>query len=330
MLRGHGAWISQPDAQGRTPLHAASILGEERIVSTLLELGANVSETDNEGKTALHLAARDEAHLGSYLTEAILQLLQHGASATTQDDYGRTAFHSATAYHEQCSALSSHADIVRLLVNHYPREVRDSSDLLHSVAEALNIQDCHGRTALHETSRIGNRDAHNILVYAGENPWILDYSGVSAVFVTQGIEEAEPFLPGPEDDDIAARAEELLGDSEMSHPASGNDEQSNDRSHEQDGHEEYNHLAKTADIGHEVIRKGLTGWRTRWRRWKRPSVPFRASRGSEETSESRRSIHVERRIGSQARAVEAEQSPSTEHERERESESDKPPSVSKT
>jgi ankyrin repeat protein len=254
MLSAHGASISESNAQGRTPLHVASTLGNDKVVSTLLQLGAKVAEADNEGKTALHLAVRDEEHLGTFLVEV---LLQHGASVTQEDNCGRTAFHSAVASHEQCITLTSHADIVRLLVDHYQRDVEKSPVTLHSVAKALDIQDCNGRTALHEASKAGNRDAYNILIHAGANPGILDSSGVSAAFETE-----------------APDIEERAGKFELFSLSLENVNNSNDQSHEQPAHQEGAHPAKTED-------NERTGWRTRWRHWRQSSVHFRASRRRE-------------------------------------------------
>ena len=55
-LMQRGANIFAKDKDGNTPLHSASIIGNENIVSKLISLGANVNAKDNQGVTPKFLA----------------------------------------------------------------------------------------------------------------------------------------------------------------------------------------------------------------------------------------------------------------------------------
>ncbi|KAL2860042.1 hypothetical protein BJX68DRAFT_77304 [Aspergillus pseudodeflectus] len=239
MLLAHGAPISQLDANGRTPLLIASALGNDGVISTLLGLGATQWETDRQGRTALHFAVKDRVHSGTFIVEILLQNLQQGALIAQRDIFAQTVFHRAAAHHEGCTAPTLHADIVRLLINYYQNEVERSLGLLETVAQVLDIQDCEGRTALHEAAKVRNRDVYNVLVHAGANPEIMDYSGVSAAFEGESTDKDEPSSPVLQDirhdrgHGNLSRAEQRSGVSELSRSASGNDDDSNDQSHEQ-------------------------------------------------------------------------------------------------
>ncbi|KAF8284423.1 putative ankyrin repeat protein [Trypanosoma cruzi] len=50
--------VNEQDIQGKTPLHIAVRVGNELVVSRLLEAGADILLTDNGGDTALHVALR--------------------------------------------------------------------------------------------------------------------------------------------------------------------------------------------------------------------------------------------------------------------------------
>jgi hypothetical protein len=68
-------------------------------------------------------------------------------------------------------------------------------------------------------------------------------------------------------------------ESEMSRPASVNDNDSNAQSHEQPGHLASTHPAKTEDNDPRLAGKERTDWRCRLRHWRQSSVPFRPNRG---------------------------------------------------
>eukprot|EP00747_Dinoflagellata_sp_TGD_P186252 gnl/TRDRNA2_/TRDRNA2_43184_c0_seq1.p1 gnl/TRDRNA2_/TRDRNA2_43184_c0~~gnl/TRDRNA2_/TRDRNA2_43184_c0_seq1.p1 ORF type:complete len:347 (+),score=65.42 gnl/TRDRNA2_/TRDRNA2_43184_c0_seq1:69-1109(+) len=56
-LLAKGSDPSLPDSSGRTPLHFAAALGNEEMVSVLLEAKADIKATEDQGSTPLHYAA---------------------------------------------------------------------------------------------------------------------------------------------------------------------------------------------------------------------------------------------------------------------------------
>ncbi len=63
-----GADPNLKDAEGMTPLHHATILGDLALLRLLVEFDADVNSPDNGGLTPLHLAARyDHAEIAGYL-----------------------------------------------------------------------------------------------------------------------------------------------------------------------------------------------------------------------------------------------------------------------
>jgi ankyrin repeat protein len=80
------------DSHGATHLHAAARLGRLRVISNLLEHGAEVNVQNNYGETPLYLAAlfRHGA--------VVVYLLKHGADAAMAKEDGNTPLHVAAAW----------------------------------------------------------------------------------------------------------------------------------------------------------------------------------------------------------------------------------------
>ena len=101
-LLAHGADVNAPDVFG-TPLLFASHLGHLEVVRLLLERGADVNAKTDTDLTSLHMAARS----GHY--EVVRTLLKHNADTNARDDAGYTPLYIATD--------NGYTDIVRLLLN---------------------------------------------------------------------------------------------------------------------------------------------------------------------------------------------------------------------
>jgi hypothetical protein len=89
-LEAVGATIDEPDAKGRTVLHAAVEIAngnpsnDKELVEAVVKQGANVNAADSLGQTPLHVACR----MGkAYVVEA---LLANGANPALRDQHGRT------------------------------------------------------------------------------------------------------------------------------------------------------------------------------------------------------------------------------------------------
>ena len=74
---------------GDTPLHVAAIRGDSRIITLLLDAGAEIDARGEYGHTPLHEAV-GQGHI-----EAVRLLLSRGADAGIRNDWGQTARESA-------------------------------------------------------------------------------------------------------------------------------------------------------------------------------------------------------------------------------------------
>jgi ankyrin repeat protein len=81
-----GANLDLQDEDGETPLHGATIKGNEEIARILIDAGANVNVQTNYGKTPLHVAAI----YGN--VEIARMLIDAGARKDIQDNEGRLPY----------------------------------------------------------------------------------------------------------------------------------------------------------------------------------------------------------------------------------------------
>jgi ankyrin repeat protein len=86
MLQYYHLHIDPINSTGRSPLHFASRVGNEKCLRLLIEAGSNVNIQDQEGQTCLHLCARLN-HI-----PAITYLLSIGANKYIRDNKGRSPF----------------------------------------------------------------------------------------------------------------------------------------------------------------------------------------------------------------------------------------------
>jgi ankyrin repeat protein len=86
-----------------TPVMTAASLGSHKILSLLIERGANIHATDIFGRNALLFAASC-----GYIANTTL-LLEKGSSLTATDQDGNTPLH--------CAAISENLDIFKLLID---------------------------------------------------------------------------------------------------------------------------------------------------------------------------------------------------------------------
>lgn len=111
---------------GKTALHYAVKGRHKRLVSMLLEHGANADLKTNHGKAAIHVAAQCDS------TDSVQILLEHRANVNLKSGNGEAAIHIATMH--------------------------DSTDLiqtLHRHGADINIKDRLGQTALYLAARLG-------------------------------------------------------------------------------------------------------------------------------------------------------------------------------
>ncbi len=91
-------------ADGISPIHYASALGKDAVVSYLIKVGANVNVADLSGKTPLHMAAAQNNIV------VLFMLLNAGAIVDVRDDNGDTPIDIAEK--------SGHNNYIELLERH--------------------------------------------------------------------------------------------------------------------------------------------------------------------------------------------------------------------
>lgn len=96
--------VNEKDVDGATPLHAACLSGNLRVVQILLDKGANIEATEMRGQTPMHWAAQ-RGH-----TQCINLLKMRGANVNARDEFQRTPLRQAAknGHEEAISALISH------------------------------------------------------------------------------------------------------------------------------------------------------------------------------------------------------------------------------
>lgn len=101
----NGALIEKTDNGERTPLHAASAVGDLDIVEILIKKKSDMNKGDDTGETALHKASR-------YGHDRIVQkLIESGADVNKSTDDGYTDYTPI-----ELAGVSGHKDIVSLLL----------------------------------------------------------------------------------------------------------------------------------------------------------------------------------------------------------------------
>ncbi len=109
-----GVDINTRNHFGQSPLMIAAMLGNEQIVTLMLENEAALDVVDSKGLTALMLAARNgQSNVVGYL-------LSHGADVNIQDKRGLTAIMHASAF--------GHQETVETILQYKPElELKDSN-----------------------------------------------------------------------------------------------------------------------------------------------------------------------------------------------------------
>ncbi|CAB1443078.1 unnamed protein product [Pleuronectes platessa] len=132
--------VNIQDNEKRTPLHAASYLGDAEIIELLILSGARVNAKDNKWLTPLHRA------VASCSEDAVTVLLKHSADVNARDKNWQTPLHVAASN----KAVRCAEALVPLLSN-------------------VNVSDRAGRTALHHAAFSGHVEMVKLLLSRGAN-----------------------------------------------------------------------------------------------------------------------------------------------------------------
>lgn len=120
-----GVDINTRNHFGQSPLMIAAMLGNEQIVTLMLENGATLDVVDSKGLTALMLAARNgQSSVADYL-------LSHGADVNIQDKRGLTAIMHASAF--------GHQETVETILQYNPELELQNSNGQSADAIAQNL-----------------------------------------------------------------------------------------------------------------------------------------------------------------------------------------------
>ena len=103
-----GLDVNTPDYYGRTPLYTHATLGRD-TVKLLYELGGDIQKTDTYGSTPLHTAAR------FFRPKIVSFLIEKGADVNPKTDMGRTPLAEALATCRQIN-IAQVAEIAEMLI----------------------------------------------------------------------------------------------------------------------------------------------------------------------------------------------------------------------
>ena len=166
-----GANIEGKDKYYGTPLYVAILNDKENVVRTLVELGANIEGKNEYGNTPLYVAISNDKE------NVVRTLVELGANIESRDKYGNTPLHVAI--------LNDKENVVRTLVelganiegkNKYDKTPlhlavsNDKENVVRTLVElGANIESKneYGQTPLHYAAWKGKKNVVSILIELG-------------------------------------------------------------------------------------------------------------------------------------------------------------------
>ncbi|KAJ3110367.1 hypothetical protein HDU96_006659 [Phlyctochytrium bullatum] len=169
-----GADVNAAGRDRRKPIHVACRMGYVHLVNRLLEAGADVAAVDERGWTPLHDATRGMSD------ETIKLVLGAGAPVNAADTRGQTPLHVACQEGSvglvklllEAGANANAVDKKGMTPLHVTCDESskvcvDILNLLLGAGAEVNAVDVDGRTALHMARARGHVDAFEVLLRAG-------------------------------------------------------------------------------------------------------------------------------------------------------------------
>ena len=229
----HGADVNALDAQGETPLHFATELGELEMLELLLSHGANPDLRGTEGgsparypmEKAIERYSLKKAKLllkhgarlvfdgffpmhtaaGNGQLEILVWLLEQGCDKNQRDEQGCTPIMAAArrghgnvvaALCERGADLASRDEEGKSLIQ-LAAGWRDCLEPLLKAGAPVKVSDEKGRTPLHTAALAGDAKALELLIAAGAEINARDESGNTALHAIFFSEENRPDLEFP-------------------------------------------------------------------------------------------------------------------------------------
>ena len=136
------------DRSGFTPLHVASLRGNNNLIELLVRMGSEIDQKSNDGSTALHLAVRN----GHW---KVVDLLLNLGSSSLFDELDRSPFHYACYFLMKINNKKEKKDFTtdRDFNENIEKEIMKLID--HCTDEILFKKDKEGITGLHILSSTG-------------------------------------------------------------------------------------------------------------------------------------------------------------------------------
>ncbi|MHC9544834.1 MAG: ankyrin repeat domain-containing protein [Vulcanimicrobiota bacterium] len=171
LLLSHGADIKARNSQKETPLHLASVYGDQEILKAIVSRGAEIDARDAYGETPLHKAS------GSGIVDTARFLINCGADINIRDKSGETPYIKAIENNRTEMAeflLSKGADqTVRgkrdlpLLHDAASKGHLQVVEMLLSKGVSVDSRDSIGWTPLHHAAYEGRADVVKLLLDRG-------------------------------------------------------------------------------------------------------------------------------------------------------------------
>ncbi|KAK4510011.1 uncharacterized protein ATC70_006180 [Mucor velutinosus] len=159
------------DDEGHTSLHWAAAMGRLKLVSILIDLGADIYRVNYKGQTAL---MRSVLFTNNFDAKSFLFLIDMLKKTIFNiDKKDQTVFHHVAATASWKGKVHASRYYMECLIETL---ASNQSELI----SILNVQDVYGDTALSIAARIGNKKLVRLLIDAGASAEIANEEGMTA------------------------------------------------------------------------------------------------------------------------------------------------------
>lgn len=174
------------DDEGHTSLHWAAAMGRLKLVSILIELGADIYRVNYKGQTAL---MRSVLFTNNFDAKSFLFLIDMLKKTIFNiDKKDQTVFHHVSATASWKGKVHASRYYMECLIETLSM---NQSELI----SILNVQDVYGDTALSIAARIGNKKLVRLLMEAGASAEIANEDGMTAQDYLSEVERNNRFQP---------------------------------------------------------------------------------------------------------------------------------------